>query len=269
MLMKPTFRLLTSLFLFLFVISSFTACAQEQDTEEREWVPEDTEFYEPVPPVVEAQGGFIDPPSDATVLFDGTDFSAWKSLGGGDVEWRLNDDGSMTVEPGTGDIVTRDDFGSVQLYVEWRTPEEIVGEGQGRGNSGVFLQRRYEVQVLDSYENETYVNGMAGSIYKQYAPLVNPASPPGEWQTYNIFYEAPEFDENEELVTPGFITVIWNGVVVHHRAEIQGRTLYIGPPDYPAHGLDGIRLQDHGDLVSFRNIWVRELDDTPVWGYYD
>lgn len=241
------------------------ACAQDAEND-REWEPEDTEFYEPVPPVVEAEGGYMDAPSDATILFDGSDFSAWESADGGDVEWTL-EDGMMTVAPGTGNIVTRDGFGSIQLYLEWKSPSVIDGDGQGRGNSGVFFQRRYEVQVLDSYENETYVNGMAGSIYKQYAPLVNPARPPGEWQTYNIIFEAPEFNEQDELVEPAYLTVYWNGVMVHNRTEVKGDTEYIGPADYSVHGDDGIMLQDHSDLVSFRNIWVRKLDESPVWGH--
>jgi hypothetical protein len=262
--MNKFMRAYTLILFPLVFLLAISACAQEVD-EEREWVPEDTEFYEPVPTVIEAQPAFIEPPSDATILFDGTDFSNWKMLNGDeDVEWTI-EDGVMTVTPGSGDIVTRDNFGSVQLYVEWRAPAEIEGDGQGRGNSGVFLQRRYEVQVLDSYENETYVNGMAGSIYKQYVPLANPASPPGEWNTYNIIYEAPEFNENHELVTPAYFTVIWNGVLVQNRVEVKGNTVYIGLPEYSAHGDDGIRLQDHGDLVSFRNIWVRELDESPVW----
>lgn len=234
--------------------------------QDRQWVPEDTEFYEPVPPIVEARGGFMDPPSDAIVLFDGTDFSAWESArGGGEVRWTL-EDGAMTVTPRTGNIVTKDSFGSIQLYLEWRAPSEIRGEGQGRGNSGVFFQRRYEVQVLDAWENDTYVNGMAGSVYKQYVPLVNPAVPPGEWQTYNMIFEAPEFDDEGELVKYGYVTVIWNGVVVQNRVKIKGTTEYIGPPRIVAHGDDGIMLQDHGDLVSFRNIWLRKLDESPVWG---
>jgi len=253
-------------FLICFMFNvSISACAQDI-ADDRDWEPEDTEFYEPVPPLVDADGGFIDPPSDAIILFDGTDFSEWESANGGEVEWTLEDD-AMTVTPRSGNIVTRDNFGSIQLYVEWKTPSEIVGDGQGRGNSGVFLQRRYEVQVLDSYENETYVNGMAGSIYKQYAPLVNAARPPGEWQNYNIIYEAPEFDDNDELLTPAYLTVFWNGVLIHHRAEVKGDTEYIGPADYSAHGDDGIMLQDHGDLVSFRNIWVRKLDESPVWNH--
>ncbi len=247
-------------FTLLFILSTLTCMAQERD-----WVPEDTEFYEPVVPVVEASGGFLEPPSDATVLFDGSDFSAWESAReGGDVQWSL-EDGAMTVTPRTGPIVTKDSFGSIQLYLEWRSPEVVLGDGQGRGNSGVFLQGRYEVQVLDSYNNETYVNGMAGSIYKQYPPLANPAVAPGEWQTYNIIFEAPEFDEAGELLEPAYVTVIWNGVLVQNRVEVQGPTEYIGLPSYTAHGDDVIMLQDHGNLVSFRNIWIRKLDESPVW----
>ena len=255
----------TGFLIILWALVYMSACAQDMDND-REWEPEDTEFYEPVPPVVEAEGGFMEAPSDATILFDGSDFASWQSANGGDVEWTL-EDGVMTVAPGTGNIVTRDGFGSIQLYLEWRSPSEIDGDGQGRGNSGVFFQRRYEVQVLDSYENETYVNGMAGSIYKQYAPLVNAARPPGEWQTYNIIFEAPEFDDNDELVSPAYLTVFWNGVMVHNRTEVKGDTEYIGPADYSVHGNDGIMLQDHSDLVSFRNIWLRELDKSPVWGH--
>ncbi|TVQ65347.1 MAG: DUF1080 domain-containing protein [Balneolaceae bacterium] len=249
---------LISLFV-LFFFTLFSAVAQD-----REWVPEDTEFYTPVPPVVEAVGGFMEPPSDAFVLFDGTDFSNWLPTRTPQVEWTI-EDGAMTVTPRTGNIFTRDSFGSIQLYLEWRTPEVIDGDGQGRGNSGVFLQRRYEVQVLDSYQNETYVNGMAASVYKQYVPLANAARPPGEWQNYNIIFEAPEFDETGELVTPAYITVFWNGVLVQNRVEVEGPTRYIGLPEYVAHGEDGIMLQDHGDLVSFRNIWIRKLDESPVW----
>ncbi len=253
-----------SLFILIFTVASIftiqTACAQD-----RAWHPEDTEFYEPVPPVVRAVPAFLTPPDDAVILFDGSDFSNWTSVRGGDVEWEL-ENGVMTVNPGSGNIVTTEAFGSVQLYLEWRTPAEIIGDGQGRGNSGVFLQRRYEVQILDSYENETYVNGMAGSIYKQYVPYVNAAMPPGEWQSYNIIFEAPLFSENGNVEKPGFLTVFWNGVLVHHNAELEGPTRYIGLPEYSAHGDDGIMLQDHGDLVSFRNIWLRKLDESPVWG---
>ncbi len=247
---------------FSLILLFFVACQQDSSAQEV-WEPEATEVYEPVPPVVSAEPEFLQPPSDAIILFDGSDFSNWKSAGGGEVQWSL-DDGVMTVKPGTGNIITKDQFGSVQLYLEWKTPEEIEGDGQGRGNSGVFFQRRYEVQVLDSYENETYVNGMAGSIYKQYIPYANAAMPPGEWQTYYIIFEAPEFDDTGSLSEPGYLTVFWNGVLVHHHSEVKGTTVYIGPPEYEAHDHDGIMLQDHSDMVSFRNIWVRNLDDSPV-----
>src|SRR6056297_46450 len=235
-----------------------TACSQS-----REWTPEDTEFYEPVPPIIESSPVFQEPPSDAMVLFDGEGFSAWESVRGGDVEWELKD-GTMTVKPGAGNIVTKENFGSVQLYLEWKSPEVIDGDGQGRGNSGVFLQRGYEVQVLDMYENETYTNGMAASIYKQHVPYANVASPRGEWNSYNIIFEAPEFRENGSVEKPAYVTVFWNGVLVQHKAEVQGSTEYIGPPSYTMHGEDGIELQDHSDRVSFRNIWLRKLDESPV-----
>lgn len=254
---KFTPALLLSL-LFMMLIGIQTACSQV-----RTWEPEDTEFYEPVPPIIEATPAFLAPPSDAKILFDGSDFSAWQSVEGGGVEWTL-ENGAMTVNPGTGNIATKENFGSVQLYLEWKSPEVIDGDGQGRGNSGVFLQRRYEVQVLDMYENETYTNGMAASIYKQHVPYANVAQPRGEWNTYNIIFEAPEFHTNGSIKKPAYITVFWNGVLVQHKAEVQGSTQYIGPPSYTMHGNDGIVLQDHSDLVSFRNIWIRNLDDSPV-----
>lgn len=257
--MKPiNITFLTLLTGILSLGFTMVACSQSRD-----WVPEDTEFYEPVPPVVEATPAFLKPPSDAIVLFDGTDLSSWESLGGGDAEWTV-EDGAMTVKPGSGNIVTKDSFGSVQLYLEWRSPAEVASESQGRGNSGVFLQRRYEVQILDMYNNETYTNGMAASIYKQSVPWANVAMPPGEWNTYNIIYEAPEFRENGSVKKPAYITVFWNGVLVQHKTEVQGITEYIGPPSYTLHEDDGIMLQDHGNLVGFRNIWIRPLDDNPV-----
>lgn len=260
--MKQPMRLLSVLAFFALLISH-PACAQVED-DDREWKPEDTEVYEPVPPKVSARPAFLSPPSDAIVLFDGTGLSEWESAGGGPAEW-IVENGVLTVKPGTGNIATKRAFGDVQLYLEWRSPSVIEGEGQGRGNSGVFLQRRYEVQVLDAYSNETYVNGMAGSVYKQHIPLANPAVPPGEWQTYNIIFEAPEFDEHGEIIQPAFITVIWNGVPVQVRSEIEGHTRYIGLPEYSAHGDDNIMLQDHSNPVSYRNIWIRELSESPVW----
>lgn len=221
--------------------------------------PEDTEWYEPVPPVVSpAENHFLDAPEDAIILIDGTDMSKWESSNGDEVQWNI-EDGTVTVKPGTGDIQTKQKFGSVQLYVEWKSPMNMEHKGQDRGNSGIFLQNRYEVQVLDAWNNPTYVNGMAGSIYKQYAPLINPAKKPGEWESYHIAYLAPEFNKDGSLKSPARVTVIWNGVVVQNNVEIKGNTEYIGLPEYETHGNAPIRLQDHNSKVSYRNIWVREL----------
>lgn len=225
-----------------------------------EWVPELTEDWTPVEDSIRT-GAPGEPPSDAIVLFDGTDLSAWTSAtnGGGDAAWQV-ENGAMTVVPGTGNIKTRQAFGDVQLHIEWRTPEEIEGNGQGRGNSGVFLQEMYEVQVLDSWQNETYSNGQAGSIYKQKAPAVNASKAPGEWQTYDIIFESPRFDDDGELIKPAYVTVHHNGVLIHHRFELEGPTEYIGLPEYSQHPQElPIVLQDHSNPVSFRNIWVREL----------
>ncbi len=236
-----------------------------------EWDPELTEVWEPVPEVITpVVNGKL--PSDAIILFDGENLDNWEmfshdALRDPDApdrtvrpaEWTV-DHGAMTVVPGTGDIMTRQSFGDIQLHIEWRTPEKIVGEGQGRGNSGVFLQGLYEVQILDSYDNPTYPNGQAGSIYKQSIPLVNASLPPGEWQTYDIFYEAPVFRDDGSLVKPAFVTVIHNGVLIQHHVKIEGPIVFRGLPKYEKHPEKlPIRLQDHGDLVSFRNIWVREL----------
>ena len=220
--------------------------------------PEDTEVWEPVPPgVVPNDAGR--PPSDAIVLFGGSDLSGWEHADGQPASWVV-EDRAMTVEPGAGDIRTRDGFGDIQLHIEWRTPAEVVGDGQGRGNSGVFLMERYELQVLDSYENATYSNGQAASIYKQHIPLVNASRGPGEWQVYDIVFTAPRFAANGDLERPAFMTVLHNGVLVQNHAELAGPTVFIGPPEYEAHADRApIMLQDHGNPVSFRNIWVREL----------
>ena len=220
--------------------------------------PEDTEIWSPVPPVVEP-GRSGEPPADAIVLFDGTDTLQWQHSDGSAVAWKL-DEGALTVGAGTGNIETRRGFGDVQLHLEWRSPERIEGEGQGRGNSGVFLQRRYEIQILDSYDNHTYSNGQAASIYKQHMPMVNASRPPGAWQTYDVMFRAPRFSPSGDLESPAFITVFHNGILVHNHAQIEGTTTYIGEPAYAAHGVEPLMLQDHGNPVSFRNIWVRELD---------
>lgn len=250
-----------SLVLISFLIT--TACNRQtkKQAQEQQMKPEDTEWYEPVPPkVTPAQDTFLQPPSDAIILFDGSNLEQWQSSSGGEANW-IVEGNHMTVRTGSGDIQTRDSFGSVQLYLEWRAPMNMEHEGQDRGNSGVFLQNRYEVQVLDAWQNPTYVNGMAGSIYKQSAPLVNPSWKPGEWQSYNISYTAPQFNEDSTLKAPARITVIWNGVVVQNNFVLKGHTPYIGLPEYTAHGEAPIRLQDHNSEVSYRNIWVRRLDE--------
>ncbi|MCW9706361.1 3-keto-disaccharide hydrolase [Fodinibius salsisoli] len=241
--------------LLIIFVATGSSCAQEQEMK-----PEDTEVWEPVPPKVDP-GAFSPspPPSDATVLFDGSDFAEWQTAEGNKPSWESSDD-HMTVVKGTGAIETKKEFGSVQLHVEWRAPEKIEGEGQGRGNSGIFLQKRYEVQVLDAYNNETYVNGMAGSIYKQHIPLANAARPAGEWQSYDIIFIAPKFAEDGSLESPARVTLFWNGVLVQHDVELEGPTEYIGHPSYEAHSQKAsLMLQDHSNPVSFRNIWVRGL----------
>ena len=222
--------------------------------------PEETEVWEPVPEKI-TPGEGSRPPSDAVVLFRGAgDLSKWMHSGGEPVQW-TGGEGQMTVTPGTGEILTRRSFGSVQLHLEWRAPSPAEGSGQDRGNSGVFLHDRYEVQVLDSYNNRTYVNGMAGSIYKQSVPMVNAARPPGEWQSYDIVFIAPEFRDDGSLKSPARMTVFWNGILVHHDFELKGPTVNRGIPEYEAYDATGpISLQDHDHPVSYRNIWLRELD---------
>lgn len=221
--------------------------------------PEETEYWEPVPPVV-TPGVNNAPPSDAIVLFDGKNFDQWESTSDhGPVKWELND-GAMTVVNGAGSIQTRQSFGDCQLHIEWRTPAEVKGKSQGRGNSGIFLQSRYELQVLDSYNNRTYSNGQAGSIYKQAIPMANACKGPGQWQTYDIIYTAPRFADNGSLITPAYITVLQNGVLVENHFQIMGNTEYIGLPKYTKHGAAPLQLQDHHNPVSYRNIWIRKLD---------
>ena len=221
--------------------------------------PKATEVWSPKAPVV-TPGTGTTPPSDAIVLFGGK-LSAFVSDKDSTAAaaWTINSDGSMTVGAGKGDIRTKQSFGDCQLHVEFREPEVVKGEGQGRGNSGIFLQSRYELQVLDCYGNSTYSNGQTGSIYKQSIPLANACKKPGEWQTYDIIYTAPRFNSDSIRTAPGYITVIHNGVLVQNHTEIKGTTEYIGLPKNMAHGKAPIKLQDHGDLVSYRNIWIREL----------
>lgn len=198
------------------------------------------------------------PPSDAVVLFDGHDLSRWAAAKGGEAGWKV-ENGYLEVAPGAGDIQTREAFGDCQLHLEWASPATVKGEGQGRGNSGVFLMGLYEIQVLDSYENPTYADGTAGAIYGQYPPLVNACRRPGEWQTYDILWSGPRFD-GERLVRPATVTILLNGIVVQQHRELLGPTQHRQAPAYRSHPPTGpLRLQDHGDLVRYRNIWYRPL----------
>lgn len=232
--------------------------------------PEETEVWQPVPPVVTPGAKDSEPPSDAVVLFDGKDESQWVSAQDHSPAQWIVSDGVLTVNKnGGGNIETKRAFRDYQLHIEWRIPADITGSGQARGNSGVFLaslgpgDAGYELQVLDSYNNATYVNGMAGSLYKQAIPLANAARKPGEWQSYDVVWTAPRFKSDGSVETPAYATVFWNGVLVENHFQLQGQTLYIGKPFYRAYDRAPIKLQAHGDKsepISFRNIWVRPLD---------
>lgn len=198
-----------------------------------------------------------DPPSDSVILFDGCDLSGWTGRDG-EAKWKV-ENGYMEVVPGTGNIETKEHFGDCQLHIEWASPVEVKGESQGRGNSGVFLMGRYEIQVLDCYENRTYADGATAGIYGQWPPLVNACRKPGQWQSYDIVWIAPRFD-GDELVSPAYVTVFHNGVVVHHYRSLHGPTGHRNVLPYTPHPPVGpLSLQDHGDLVRYRNIWYRLL----------
>ncbi len=197
-------------------------------------------------------------PSDAIILFDGKDLSKWQVAPDKPAAWKV-ENGYMEVVRRSGSITTKEKFGDCQLHIEWAAPAEVVGSSQGRGNSGVLFMGRYEIQVLDSYQNITYADGQAAAIYGQYPPLVNASRKPGEWQSYDIVFETPRF-EGEKLVKPGFVTVIHNGVLVHHRQEILGAVRHKILPVWEPHPPEGpLQLQDHGNPLRFRNIWVRRL----------
>lgn len=223
--------------------------------------PKATEIWEPKPKIV-AVDEVTGIPSDAIVLFDGSNFDAWvSSVDSSNVKWVLNPDKSMTVKNKTGDIQTKRNFGDIQLHIEWKSPKEFRGKGQHRANSGVFIQNRYEIQVLDNNDNDTYVNGQVGSIYKQSIPLAKASSKSGEWNSYDVIYHAPVFNEEGDKTKSGTITVLHNGVLIQDHYEIKGTTEFIGWPKNKPHGKSPIKLQDHRDNsgVSYRNIWVREL----------
>jgi hypothetical protein len=217
----------------------------------KEWV---SGILWPEPALVDP-GPVGGPPSDAVVLFGGSDLSAWN---GGD-KWLVND-GVATAHG--GGITTKDAFGDCQLHLEWASPDVVSGSGQGRGNSGVYFGGRYEVQILDSYDNKTYFDGQAAAIYKTKPPLVNASRKPGEWQTYDIIYHAPRFDQHGQLLKPGYLTVLHNGLLVQDHTELLGTTAWDAPPQYTPHDVrQPIHLQFHGNPVRFRNIWIREIAD--------
>ena len=256
-------RLLT---LFVCIIFCIAATNAQQTMK-----PEETEFYTPVPPVVTPSKVCGGAPSDAIILFNGENLDQWvlASDTTKPADWIVQK-GIITVKKTSGNIQTKQSFEDYQLHIEWREPADIEGEGQARGNSGVFLasigkgDAGYEMQILDNYNNKTYTNGQAGSIYKQSAPLVNPNRPPGEWQMYDVIWTAPRFNDDGSLKSAARVTAFFNGVLVQNNFELKGPTLYIGHPDYKtaAHGAAPIKLQAHGDKskpISFKNIWVRNL----------
>lgn len=229
----------------IFFLLSLVPCAIAQEYKSGiEW---------PEPTIITPGEKPSDPPSDAIILFGGENMSAWE---GGD-SWIVQD-GVVTANK--RGIQTKEKFGDIQLHLEWAAPAKVKGKGQGRGNSGVFLMNRYEVQVLDSYDNTTYFDGQAAALYKQSPPMVNAMKKPGEWNTYDIIFTAPRRDEKGNVTTPAYITVIHNGAVVHNHYALQGNTSFNRPPSYQKHGdKEPISLQWHGNPVQFRNIWVREI----------
>lgn len=248
-----------------FVILSMNAASAQESKD-----PKATEVWQPEPEVVTpGAAGNTAPPADAIVLFDGTNLDEWESVDDANApaRWTVSG-GAVTVKKGTGNIQTKRSFTDYQLHLEWRIPENISGEGQARGNSGLFLastgpgDEGYEIQVLDSYNNRTYSNGQAGAIYKQHIPLVNANRKPGQWQTCDVVWTAPRFNDDGSLKSPARVTAFINGVLVQNNVELQGVTVYIGKPFYRKHGPAPVKLQDHGDPsepISFRNIWIREL----------
>lgn len=231
--------------------------------------PQATEFYKPVPPIVTPGATLLDAPSDAIILFGGNNLDAWHSDkdAAKPAEWIVKD-GAFTVNKKVGGIITKQSFLDYQLHIEWRIPTDITGKGQGRGNSGIFLANTgtgdegYELQILDCYNNTTYVNGQTGAMYKQGIPLANACKKPGEWQTYDVIWHAPRFDASGRLTDSAHVTVLHNGVLLQDNFALRGVTKYIGLPVYNAHGASPIKLQSHGDPsepISFRNIWIRSL----------
>jgi Domain of Unknown Function (DUF1080) len=231
--------------------------------------PEDTELYQPEPKIITPGLNNTAPPSDAIILFNGKNANEWVSTSDKTpAKWAIVN-GELKVNKNSGNIETKRSFRNYQLHLEWKVPANITGSGQARGNSGVFLASTgpddagYELQILDSYNNKTYVNGQAASVYKQGIPLANPTRKPGEWQTYDIIWNAPTFNPDATVKTPAYVTALFNGVLVQNHFELKGETRYVGPPTYKKYDTAPIKLQAHGDKsepISFRNIWVRELE---------
>ncbi|HET6996922.1 MAG TPA: DUF1080 domain-containing protein, partial [Chitinophagaceae bacterium] len=252
-------------FIFLIVLISFMSSNAQQQGD-----PKATEVWSPVPKIVTPGSIPSDAPSDAIILFDGKNLDEWVSAKDGKAaaQWTVAG-GAFTVKKGTGTIQTKRSFTDYQLHIEWKIPSNITGSGQARGNSGIFLastgpgDEGYEIQVLDCYNNTTYVNGQTASIYKQAIPLANACKKPGEWQVYDIIWTAPRFNDDGTLKSAARVTAFHNGVLVQNNFELKGATKYIGTPDYSkAHAATPIKLQDHGDPsepLSYRNIWLREL----------
>ncbi|MCD7915431.1 MAG: DUF1080 domain-containing protein [Tannerellaceae bacterium] len=248
--------------LFSFLCSSIVLYAQNEPPANQQrpvqrWDPKSTEWHYPVPPQV-TPGTGNQAPSDAIILFNGNDLSLWETPQGESAPWTVKN-GELIVKPGTGTIQTKEYFGDCQLRIEFKSPRPENYNGQDRGNSGIFLQNRYEIQVLDGDNNPTYVNEMVGSVYKQQAPLANAYTKNGEWQVYDIYWRGPRFGTNDELESPAIVTVVLNGIVVQNNYVLKGTTPYIGLPKYTAHGRLPLSLQDHGMEVAFRNIWIRNL----------
>lgn len=253
----PRVRFAAAIFATLFANS--VAAQQKMPTR---WKAHDPE--RPKPPVVTPGALGTAPPSDAVVLFDGSGLSEWTALDGGPAGWVVRD-GYMETAPGAGAIKTRRGFGDMQLHVEWATPSSVEGNGQGRGNSGVIIMGLYEVQVLDSYGNQTYADGQAAAVYGQYPPLVNASRGPGEWQTYDIVFRRPWFRPNGSLMSPANMTVFHNGVLVHDHVSLWGPTNWLQHGPYKAHGDSlPLTLQDHANPVRYRNVWVRPLADVAL-----
>ena len=256
---KPLLLIVT----FLLGLSNF---AEAQKTK-----PEETEVWTPIPLEVTPGKTSINPPSDAIILFDGKNLDQWTSVNIPDAPagWTVSSN-VITVNKSAGNIQTKRSFGNYQLHIEWKIPKNISEEGQSKGNSGIFLASTgpgddgYELQILDSYKNKTYVNGQTGSIYKQTSPLANASKKPGEWQSYDVAWKAPVFNTDGSVKTPAYVTVFHNGVLIQNNTELMGPTRYIGKASYnKAHGPSPIKLQSHGDPsepISFRNIWIRELN---------